>query len=268
MRKMLWVAVCGFALVITMIAITPLRFVLFPQPLTSNQRAILSRANAGLEVLASKSTTANSFALEAKHFGSWTRFISVMPTTAISGTTKGAFSVTVMSSNPHGMIAFYLHPIHSVCFMEANCESLGFYPLGLTYAHELGHRRDFEQGLIKISDLPESRPVIESEARCKFIEAAILSEYTDDRFSQAVDRHLATYNKLAPLVRKKQTVDEFPFDVDVAWVKQEFGALSSNDDAQILNTLLFSAGVRQLLAKSKANHQDSLDAAIHLMKHK
>lgn len=262
MRVWILVLLGGLLAVGAIIYWTPLRYAVFPVPLTTNQQAILRRATTGLAVFATKSPTAKQYYQEARRSGRWTRFISVIPIQPALSEPDKAFSITVMSKNTVGALAYYLHLAKSICFIEASCESLGEMPLGLTFAHELGHRFNSMQRTVKISDLPTSQPFREGEARSQFLEATILREYTAGRFDVAVDQHLKAYWKLTKRARLRCPVNALLLPSDFRWVKQEFGAVTLGDQRQIARVILMAAGVRKRLAGQTATQQDSLDAAI------
>lgn len=212
---------------------------LFPPALTENQRAILRRAKVGLELYATKSPTATSFAREVREQSQWTTSPIVLPEPPTA--TRQNFNVSVMSANPMRLVAFYLHPARSVCFIEESCDSLGPLALGLTYAHELQHRRDFRSGLIKNSDLPNSEAVAASEARAKLAEIVILVEYTEGRWRVAADNHVATYTREPARVRRHFKLGDRGFIQDGQWLEKEFGHLNRPERAMLLGHLLFTA---------------------------
>lgn len=265
MRKWPWIIVGSIVVLAAVVALTPLRYVVFPKPLTANQQAILRRANAGLAVFATKSPTADRLYQESQRSGRWSRFMTLKPVKTLLGERGKDFSLTVMSSKTRDVVAFYLHPIRSVCFVEAKCESLGYLPLGLTYAHELGHRDDCMRGLITISDLPNGRALLESEARARILELTILQEFTAGRFSSAADQHLRSYRKLSPAKRRQFSVDKITLNEDNQWVQHEFGNLSPNDQSSMALYIAQAAGIRKRLAGRSTTMADSLEAVIQSM---
>lgn len=265
MRKAFWTTVVGALLLIVVTVVTPLHLIVFPQPLTANQRAILRRANTGLAVFATKSPTANAYYQEATRLGRWSSCITVIPTPTDTFGRGKAFSVTVMSNKRLGLVAFYLYAAKSVCFIEPTCDSLSYWSLGLTYAHELSHRHDFERHLVGIGDVENSHAAQASEARAFYLEVTILQEYTAGRFGQAVDAHLKAYSKLPKHDRRRYQIHQMALLADNQWVHQEFGRCTPDDERSATYLIRIAAGIRKELGNQPASHADSINAAIAIM---
>lgn len=163
------------------------------------------------------------------------------------------------------LVAFYLHPARSVCFIEESCDSLGPLSLGLTYAHELQHRRDFRSGLIKNSDLPNSAAVVASEARAKLTEIVILAEYTEGRWRTAADGHVATYAREPARIRRHFKLGDRGFIQDGQWLQKEFGHLNRPERAMLLGHLLFAAKLSAAIKAHTAGTVDSVSLTQDLL---
>ncbi len=246
----------GVALVWTM---------LFPPTLTENQRAILRRARAGLELYSTTSPTAASFAREVREQSQWMTSPIVFP--AGKSTARKTFNVSVMSANPLDLMAFYLHPTESVCFIEASCDSLGPLALGLTYAHELQHRRDYHRGLITNQDVLNTDLVMATEARAKLVELTILAEYTNGRWTAAVKKYRERYSREPATRRRRFALGDRLFIQDDQWLRQEFGHLSCHDRAELVGQFLFAAKLQAAMPQN-ATPADSVAVTTALLSKK
>lgn len=264
MRKLIWLLIGGIMLLLIVITTTPLGRLLFPPPLSKNQRAILQRAEAGLNLYATKSVTAAGFAKEVREQSRWATSPMILPAPPDTG--KGqAFIVSVMSSNPMRLLAFYLHPTRAVCFIEETCDSLGPLSLGLTYAHELQHRRNFRSGFVTSADFPNSEAARFDEARAKLIENTILNEYTEGRWAKAIDLYRRRYWKEPLKVRRRLAFGERLFLEDANGLRTEFGHMGATDHRELVGHFLFAAKFRQATINKKLSPADSLRIAASLL---
>lgn len=261
MRK----TVIGFALAVALVIIglhsSPLRTILFPPPLTENQRAILQRAEAGLHLFATKSPVAMDFYGEAKLASWWSRTPIIFSVPNEVANKPGPYAVSVISSNPMKLVAFYFHPTRAICFVESSCDSLGHLALGLTYAHELQHRQDYQRGLINNHDVFNEELARQSEARCKMVEQRILNEFTEGRWLTAVDYHRRLYYQQPAKIRRRYPLGRRAFDVDLAWIRKEFGQAGLVDLSAIRDHLLYGVKFREATAGLNISSDDSLRIA-------
>ncbi len=261
MRRVIIVLVGGVVGMGLLISTPPIHSLLFPRPLTANQRAILSRAEAGLRLFATKSPTAASFFRDARKDSWWSRTPIVFSAPAEVENRPAPYAVSVMSSNPMKLVAFYFHPTRAICFVEEACDSLGYLALGLTYAHELQHRRDFHRGLVTNRDVLNSQPAQLSEARSKLTELKILNEYTEGRWLTAVDNHRRMYRQQSARIRRRFPLGRRAFDTDIAWIREEFGQAGQIDRRSLRDYLLYTAKFREATANRALSTDDSLRVA-------
>lgn len=238
---------------LTALALSPIRYRVFPPKLTIAQRAILDRAEAGLAIYATRSATARALYNDSKRFARRTVFIPGIGIFGSDSLESRPLAVAIQPEGQTTVIANYSSVEDLVLFVEPRCDSMSHVGLGLVYGHELTHRHDFFSGVYRSSDSANSVPRRTTELNARQATISILFEFTEGRWDSAVVAHVVAYRRLPLSRRLKNPHGRVFFDFDERWIRKEFGRITPNDLKYLSALLQFDSGLRMAQADTTLN---------------
>lgn len=255
-RRWLFVGLAGALL---LASFTPsVWYLAFPPQMTTPQRRILEQAEVGLTMYATRSPCAKSFYLDARRLTRHAVFLPRVGTYPVGQRAQAPITVAVHPESVLTTIATYDHQRDLVLFIEPRCDSLSHVALGLIYAHELRHRRDFRARVYRHEDHPRSDRWLTTELWARVTVLRILSEYTGARWDSAVVEHNRIYRRQTAAWRQHRPLGKARFHADERWLNQEFGHLTPDDVNYLIGYLQFDSALRLALPDSTVSPADSL----------
>lgn len=266
MRKVLLIVLGAATSLALVFRYTPLRYYVVPPKLTPTQRAILDRAQAGLTVYATNSPTARGFLHDANRYARWSVFV---PGVGVFDADSNQARPLAVAVHPHDVattIASYAHEPDRILFVEPKCSLMSHVTLGLIFAHELQHRRDYFQRVYTSDDSARSRSRMMTELNARRAVLRILSEFTDGRWDSVVTLHNDQYRRFSRASRREHPFGKITLVSDRRWIAQEFGRLAPPDSDYLNSMIQFDGALRLSLPDSAISAQDTTEAYLGLMR--